>query len=111
MIEADIDPLEVCGAIGLCSAHARRPARMVGSAACDFCQDIVAYVELVLQDTKVVADVIAAVDAFCQTLPFAESIICGAFTQYIPDIIADLEAGIASIDICARLNFCETVRW
>lgn len=109
-LEAEIDPLEICGMIGLCESRARRPIRVVGSPACDMCQDIVAYVELVLQDTKVVAEVIAAVDAFCQQLPFAEAVVCEAATQYIPEIIADLEAGIASLDICARFNFCQTVR-
>jgi hypothetical protein len=97
-IEADVDPLQVCTDIGLCDSTAQRPARVVGSRACDVCQDVVKVVERRGSPEK-----------FCWRAESSQREVCETIARrYAPEIEKALEDGISAVDICAQLHACET---
>jgi hypothetical protein len=97
-IAGGASPEGVCEELGL------------GDKTCDFCLDVVSYIEGVLVDTKVLEAVIAAVDAqYCAPLPGSFSALCDALVaQYVPTIVQLLEQGLGPTTVCSRLGYCAT---
>lgn len=75
---------------------------------CDFCLYVVAYIEGILVDTKVIDAVIAEVDAdICAKLPGSFSAICDALAgEYVPIIVQLIEQGLGPQTVCSKLKFC-----
>jgi hypothetical protein len=90
------DAGEICREVGLADPT------------CDFCLYVVAYIEGILADTKVIESVIAEVDAdVCATLPGSFSVMCDALAaQYVPTIVELIEQGLGPETVCSKLHYC-----
>jgi saposin len=119
-IGADIDALDICGKLRLCSARhkpirkALRPRRPIlrrppGDILCDLCQEAIAYIEkAILNDTVEVA-LDELVNEACSGLPYPLSAICiSTLDAYIDDIIVWIEQEIDHLQICQSIGFCTT---
>jgi saposin len=118
-IESDIDSWNLCGQIGLCSHRSStKLASRVGSKHrngksapsgifCDVCQEIVGYVEQLVLEGFIQADIEALVDDICRNLPSPFDSLCAStIDQYVDEIIVWIEQGIDSFNICGKIGLC-----
>jgi saposin len=108
---------DVAVEIGLCGRQAsRRTSRAIliwpkqtvpGDIFCDICQDAIEWLEKLILEEFVEVDLEALVAELCDVLPWPISTWCQSFLdENIEAIIADIEAGIGSLNICGKLGLC-----
>jgi hypothetical protein len=78
-----------------------------GDLFCDLCQDAIAFLEQVVLEGFIEGDLEALVTEICNVLPWPVSTWCSDFLdENIEAIIADIVAGIDSLNICANIGLC-----
>jgi hypothetical protein len=75
---------------------------------CDLCTDLVNAAAQALIDQKVEEEIEDMLERLCDELPSVVGILCRSIVaQYTPVILAWLEEGIESLEICVRLGLCD----
>jgi hypothetical protein len=125
-IEAGIDSLRICPAIGACAPdrrikgassvrvrHARTPKRVVetpvgprGDIQCDIAQTLISDLEKLLNET-IELDVESLIAQLCDPQPYSLAVFCEeALDMNIEVIIALLEVEIDGFRICQGIGLC-----
>jgi saposin len=119
-LDQELDSATICGFLGLCSSKAqraqgaRRAIRSKGHLTtmptgifCDTCQEIVHYIEQLLIDGYAKDAIELLVTDVCNDLPSPVSGLCIAVIDLeVENIIAWIELGIDSFNICAQIGIC-----
>lgn len=98
--------------LGLSASRERPRLARKGSSnyACDMCTMIVSYVDQALKSGIVSEEVEDLVLPLCEKLPAPFNTVCAKFVDtFTQEVVALLEAGIESVEICSQFGFCGSV--
>lgn len=118
-IEQGLESSNICSVTGLCSIHkSHRPvvlrryqpkAQKGDSDACTICTITVNYIDQLMRDKQVEEEIIGKVDNFCSTLSWLYKTVCKMIAkQYVPSIMALIDEGVTTLDICHHLTLCNS---
>jgi saposin len=104
-LEQGLEKANICQKLGFCeNSVARLPDN---GFTCDMCKQVVTYVETIMKDTKVEAEVAQLVGKLCSKFPAPYDTLCvGVVNQYVPLIMQWLEQGLEKVDICSKIGLC-----
>ncbi|KAK8834034.1 hypothetical protein M9Y10_021254 [Tritrichomonas musculus] len=122
-IEKDMEVLDICSTIGLCSPSQNKkvvkkrvvygkmalpsPRIYDNSIGCDMCKKVIQYIEQLLKDEKVEEEIAQLVSSLCTNFPSPYDSLCkGIVELYVPQIIEYIEKDMEVLDICSTIGLC-----
>ena len=110
LIEKELEHHEICQIIGFCDSQSVgiRKGIADNSVGCDVCVKVVTYVEELLLNKLVEAEVAKLVSTLCYKFPAPGSTYCQIIVQkYIPVVMQWIEKKMEKVPICEKLGFCK----
>lgn len=119
-IEDEIDPLQICIDIGMCTSGAKaRPATrrfrvfLGGRKAIPRVtlghvgQNVIEYIDVLRRSDMSVSEIEQAVGDLCAKMPWQSGVPCDHFLRTsIGSIVTDLSNGIGATTVCRKIGFC-----
>ena len=108
-IEQEIEAFDICKKIGLCTdaLKIRIPKGAKNDIVCETCQQLVKYVEKLIDSQTTKDKIIELCEELCDKIPAPYGSICDSLVEtYISQIIDWVEKEIEALDICKRIGLC-----
>ncbi|CAL1543582.1 unnamed protein product [Lymnaea stagnalis] len=110
----ELDPTQVCTAIGLCTGNKVSTVPTLKSAfqqpkdeICDLCKYVVTYIDTFLKENATEAEIEALLEKVCKILPSSISQQCDSLVQqYGPVIIQLLLQELEPTQVCSAIGLC-----
>ncbi|KAH9498380.1 hypothetical protein Btru_008134, partial [Bulinus truncatus] len=107
----ELDPTQVCTAIGLCTNNAGKEnlqAKPVNDELCDLCKYVVTYIDTFLKENATEAEIEAILEKVCDILPGNLKQQCDSLVQqYGPVIIQLLLQKLDPSQVCTAIGLCK----
>lgn len=111
MLEQQLDPKEVCTALGLCNSlvTSNKAQGVDDQPECVVCQVIALYLDVVLAKNKSIAAIEEALETVCDVIPNVYAKECDAFVnKYSSMIIMLIEEFAQPRVVCTKLGLCDS---
>jgi len=106
-IDQEIDSLEICVRLGICTGAKKARKASKNDMACDVCQQLVKYVEKLIESETTKEEIIKLCEELCDKIPAPYGAICDTLVEtYIEQIIEWVEQEVESLEICQRIGLC-----
>lgn len=110
-LDQELQTEHICTKLGYCAVPPAKKQKkvkanlVVANSICDTCKDVVAYIEQLLKDGKVEAEIIKLATQMCEKTPLP-SVCVAVVQQYVPLIMELIGQGIETLDICVNIGLC-----
>lgn len=108
LLEQELDPKQICTAIGLCSATDIIDTVVVtGSELCGVCETLIGYLDAILEQNATVKEIEAAVEKVCNFLPDPYKNECDTIVETYGPLIVQLISQFADPnEVCTAVGLC-----
>ncbi|ELU16785.1 hypothetical protein CAPTEDRAFT_225175 [Capitella teleta] len=112
LLTHELNPEQICTAIGLCRTAKSIPVKaIVNDAMCSVCETVIQYVDTLLEENSTIAEIEAVLEKVCNFLPTSLQQQCDTIIETYGKTIVQMIVDDASPEeICTAIGLCTSVK-